>query len=85
MSKIHPAAAGLAGGLIWGTGMMFISLATLWWGWGDAWTSLLGNIYIGMEASVRGAFVGLVWGFVDLFIAAFLFAHLYNFFSQKLK
>jgi hypothetical protein len=81
---LHLSAFALSAGLVWGLAMFLLALFSMKWGWGDAWTTLLSNVYIGMEATVKGAFAGLVWGFVDMFVGAFAFAWLYNFFSKKL-
>lgn len=81
---IHLSAFALSAGLLWGGAMFILALFSSWWAWGDAWTQLLGDVYIGMEATVQGAFAGLVWGFVDAFIGALLFAWMYNYFSKKL-
>lgn len=85
MQKFNPPALALSAGVLWGLGVFFIAFVSMMWGYAGLWTELLGDAYIGVEATWRGAFVGLVWGFVDAFIGAFIFAHLYNFFLKKFK
>lgn len=84
-SELHVSSFALSAGIIWGLGVFLLAFFSLMWGYASAWTELLGNVYVGVEATWKGAFVGLVWGFVDAFIGAFVFAHLYNFFLKKFK
>lgn len=43
----------------------------------------MSSIYVGTSASWGGAFIGLVWGFVDGFIGFWLIALVYNAFVGK--
>lgn len=85
MQKFNPPALALTAGIMWGVAVFFLAFISLMWGYADSWINLLGDAYIGAEATWRGAFVGLVWGFVDAFIGAFIFAHLYNYLAPKFK
>ncbi len=58
-----------------------LCLATLWLlmtGHDGTLISRVSYFYIGYTFSVAGAFVGLVWGFVDGAISGAIFALLYN-------
>lgn len=85
MKKLHVTALGLAAGITWGAAIFLIALFTMKWGWGGDFLNLIASVYIGVEASFQGAVVGLIWGFVDAFIGAAIFAWLYNHFAKKLK
>jgi len=76
--KLSVKAFALTSGILWGA---TVFLATVWllaMGTGGATIGLLGNFYLGYSFSAVGAFVGLVWGFVDGAIGGALFAWLYN-------
>ena len=83
--KLHKTALGLSLGLIWGFTVM---LAT-WWlliiGAQGHTISKLRAFYIGYSFSWGGSILGLIWGFVDGFIAGVIIAWLYNLFSGKSK
>ncbi len=80
---LNPKAFGLAGGILWGAGVLVLAL---WAGqnpeaWGGALTELvtwLGQFYKGLEPSTQGAVAGGLWGFVDAGVGCWVFAWLYN-------
>ncbi len=76
--RLNVKAFGLTCGIIWGASVF---LATLWimarGGTGEI-LSKLGRFYLGYTVSPGGAFVGLIWGFVDALIVGMIFAALYN-------
>ena len=71
---------GIACGLVWGVGVFLLAAVTMVTeSYGHAAVTLIGNVYAGVEpGSAVGALLGLVWGGVDGFIAAFLFGMIYN-------
>jgi hypothetical protein len=76
--KLNVKALALTAGILWGA---TVCLATLWLlirGYDGTLISRLDHFYIGYSFSYVGAFVGLVWGFVDGVIAGAVFAWLYN-------
>jgi hypothetical protein len=76
--RLNVKAFALAGGILWGAS---VCLATLWllaFGYQGEMIQLLDHFYIGYTYSVTGAFVGLLWGFIDGLIGGALFAWLYN-------
>ena len=76
--KLNIKALALTAGIMWG-GTVF--LATLWliaFGYTGQLMRMLDHFYIGYTFSVGGAFVGLVWGFIDGAICGAIFAWLYN-------
>ena len=85
MKKLNVTALALACGLTWGIFVFLVVLLTMFWGWGSAFTQLLGSVYIGVEGTLLGAFMGLLWAFVDGFIGGLVFVLLYNFFAKKFK
>ncbi len=85
MKKLNVTALALACGLTWGSAVFLLALLAMWWGVGSAFVELLGSVYVGVEASWQGAFLGLLWAFVDGFIGGLIFVLLYNFFAKKFK
>ncbi len=76
--KLSVKALALATGILWGAS---VCLATLWlllMGYRGGLISHLDHFYLGYTYSVVGAFVGLVWGFVDGAVCGAIFAWLYN-------
>jgi len=76
--KLNVKALALTSGLLWGGA---VCLATLWLlarGYDGALIRQLDHFYIGYTFSYAGAFVGLVWGFIDGAVGAAIFAWLYN-------
>lgn len=75
--KINPQAFGLAAGVIWGLGVLLLTLMNMFWGMAGTMIDIL-SMYPWYEVSAAGAFIGLVWGFIDAFIAGFIMAWIYN-------
>jgi hypothetical protein len=76
--KLSVKGLALASGILWGAS---IFLATLWLlarGYDGRLITQLNHFYIGYSYSVVGAFMGLVWGFVDGAVCGAIFAWLYN-------
>ena len=78
--RINVRALGLALGILWALGVFFMAIAAMVipGNWGDLVVGLLGNVYVGYDASVVGALLGFLWGFVDGFVGGALIAWLYN-------
>ena len=77
-SKLCACKLGFALGLIWGVSAFCLGLASMWWGFGSEWVTLIGTVYIGYKATVLGSFIGFLYGFVDSFIFGVLIALIYN-------
>ncbi|MBT4540009.1 bacteriophage holin [Candidatus Woesearchaeota archaeon] len=69
---------GLAGGILWGVGLLILTLISVWTGYGAAFLNGVASIYPGYSIGYLGAVIGLVYGFVDAFIGLFVLAWLYN-------
>jgi len=75
--KLNVKAFGLTGGILWGAIMFIMTLAAMT-GYGAGLMNAIGTIYIGYKVGFVGAFVGLVYGFLDGLIGCAVFAWLYN-------
>lgn len=79
--RLNIKALALTSGIMWGGA---VCLATLWLlalGYQGELIRVLDHFYLGYGFSVPGAFIGLVWGFVDGAICGALFAWIYNRFA----
>jgi hypothetical protein len=79
--KLNVAALGLAGGLMWGVVLFLFTMTTTATGYGLDFVNLVASVYPGFAVSYPGAFIGLVYGFVDGFVGFAVLAWLYNFFT----
>ena len=78
MNKLNLKAFGLASGILWGGGLLFMGLTALVCSWAQPFVDVLSVMYVGYAAGIVGALIGAVWGFADAFIGGFIFAWLYN-------
>jgi hypothetical protein len=69
---------GLAGGIIWSISMFICTVLAIYTGYTKEFLNLMGSIYLGYSISWPGAFIGLVYGFIDAFVGFYLLAWLYN-------
>ncbi len=81
--KLRVRALGLAVGIVWGMG---IFVATLWSSLlgGGKTLVLLSAYYYGYTVDFGGAFVGLLWGFVNGAVFGLAVGWLYNNFHKML-
>jgi NhaP-type Na+/H+ or K+/H+ antiporter len=76
--KLNPKAFALALGLVWGVTVFLITNISLIRGGHGEHLSRLAQIYPGYTFTFLGSLIGLVWGFVTMFIVGWVFAWLYN-------
>ena len=76
--KLSVKALALASGILWGASVFLATLWLLMRGYDGRLIAQLDHFYIGYSYSVVGAFVGLVWGFVDGAVGGAILAWLYN-------
>lgn len=81
--KLNVRALGLAGGIVWGLVIFLLTYWFLIFGYEGENLARLSNVYLGYSVTWYGAFVGLIWGFVDGFIGGALLAWLYNKFAGQ--
>lgn len=81
-SKLSPIALGLALGVVWGGAVFIVGLLSHYLGFGTAFVTSMGVMYIGYEPSVLGSAIGGFMGFIDAFIGGLLIAWLYNMFLR---
>ena len=82
-NMLNAKAFGLAGGIIWGAAMAFVTVLSLLFGYDGLMLNVFASIYPGFTVSWSGVFVGAIYGFVDAGIGCWLFAWLYNKLAKK--
>lgn len=75
---LHPIKLGVAGGILWGLCMFLTTIISIYTGYAKQLLILMSDIYPGYTISGWGSLLGLVYGFLDLFIGLFLLAWIYN-------
>lgn len=80
--ELRKRALGMAFGLVWGLAIMLGTWWLLIFGYKGEIISRLSQFYIGYSYSWGGAVIGLIWGFVDGFIAGVLIAWFYDLFCK---
>ena len=80
-SKLNAWKFGLAGGIITAICIFVTTLAVIIWpNYGTQYVGIIKDIYgfLGYDATILGAFLGAVYGFIDGLILTWLFALVYN-------
>jgi hypothetical protein len=87
--KLSVSALAIVAGVLWGAYLFLAALLastnieTLWFS--SKTFALAASIYPGLEASVTGAFIGLLWGLACGAFCGGLFGAFYNFVIDKTK
>ncbi len=84
-TTLNPLAAALAMGIAWSLGLFVMTLIAVQTGFMGNALHLVEDVYPWYVVSSKGAFIGLVWGFMDGFVGTYILVWLYNFFVKKLK
>ncbi len=80
--KINIKALALSIGIVWGLAVFLLTIWFLIIGNSGHLLSKLGTVYLGYSVSWIGAFIGLLYGFVDGLIGGALLGFLYNKFAK---
>jgi hypothetical protein len=78
MNKLDTKAFGLAFGILWSGGVVFMGLTAMVCPWAQPFVDVLSVMYVGYSATIVGILIGAVWGFIDAFIGGVVLAWLYN-------
>ncbi len=81
--RLNAKAMAISAGILWGASVFLATAWILITGSGGETMSKLDVFYIGYSVSWGGAFIGLVYGFIDGLIGGFLIVLLYNAFLPK--
>jgi hypothetical protein len=83
-AALNPMAAGLSVGIAWALGLFIMTLVAASNGYAAHILEMLQGVYPYYELSTAGAFWGLLWGFLDGAIGAYILVWLYNMLVNKL-
>lgn len=82
--KLDTKALALSLGIVWGVLVFLMTNISLLRGGKGEHLSRLAQFYLGYSFSFEGSIIGLVWGFISMFIVGWVLAVLYNkFVGQK--
>ncbi|MEW6001665.1 MAG: bacteriophage holin [Nitrospirota bacterium] len=77
--KLKPIALGISLGIVWGGALFITTWLSYFTGYGKLFLDVLaGSIYPGYKISPGGSFIGLLYGFLDLFIMGTILGWIYN-------
>ncbi len=77
---------GLTLGIFWALVFFFSTILHILTGYpGASFLNFFKSIYLGYTVSWIGAFVGLLWGFVDGFLAGYIFIRIYEIIGRKIS
>jgi len=80
--KINIKALALSIGIVWGLAVFLLTVWFLIMGYSGDLLAKLGSVYLGYSVSWLGAFIGLIYGFVDGLIGGALLGFFYNKFAK---
>lgn len=75
---INPVKLGVAGGILWALSMFICTILGIYFDYSTDFLNMIAGIYPGYNISWGGAFIGLIYGFIDGFFGLFLLGWLYN-------
>ena len=82
--KLKPVALGVRLGILWGGALFVTTWLAIFTRYGaDFLVATAVSIYPGYTISPVGSFVGLVYGFVDMFIGGLLVGWIYNVIARE--
>jgi len=76
--KINTKALAISIGLVWGLAVFFLTVWFLVMGYNGNLLAKLDAVYLGYSVTWLGAFIGLIYGFVDGLIGGTLLGYFYN-------
>lgn len=78
ITKLSSCGLGVACGVTWGVATFLLGLFNIYGDWGGTLLDVMSSLYIGFDYTLKGAFIGLLWGLVEGFIFGAVTAYLYN-------
>ena len=75
---LDPKRLGLACGILWCAGVLFMAIISMLFGTGPLTWQLISEWYIGAGPTPSGALIGTIWAFFDGGIGGYVLAWLYN-------
>ncbi len=70
--------AALTGGIVWGLTVFLTTWISLYLGYGKVFLDWVASIYPGYGISVLGSFIGLIYGFLDMFVGVYIIVWVYR-------
>jgi len=74
----HVRRAALTGGIVWGATVFLSTLANIYFGYGTVFLNWVASIYPGYSLTLAGSVIGLVYGFLDVFVGVYIVTWVYG-------
>lgn len=68
----------VTGGIVWGVALFLTTLISVYTGFAQSFLTGIASIYPGYSISLTGSVLGLIYGFLDVFIGAYIFVWVYK-------
>lgn len=68
----------LAGGIVWAGCLFVTTLVSVYTGFAAAFLNGIASIYPGYSITLQGSIIGLIYGFVDVFVGVYIFMWVYK-------
>jgi len=65
-------------GIVWAAVLFLITIVSQATGYGIEFLRSISSLYPGFEISIKGAFIGAIYGFVDGFLGTYVIAWVYK-------
>ncbi|MGD9591094.1 MAG: bacteriophage holin [Candidatus Berkiella sp.] len=76
--RLGVCALGMAIGVAWALGVLFLGILVYKFGYGKAFLDVLASIYVGYAPTPKGIVIGTAFALADGFICGILIAWIYN-------
>lgn len=81
--RLGVCALGIALGVSWAIGVLILALLSWRFGFGGDAMHMFSSVYKGLDASPIGVVFGVLWAFLDGFIAGVIIAAVYNWVNKR--
>ena len=81
--QLRPKRIGLTLGLIGSFYVLLLSICAALFGWGLPLIRIIGSLYRGYDVTPFGVMIGMLWAFIDGYIAGYLFVYIYELLGEK--
>jgi hypothetical protein len=68
----------ITGGIVWAVALFLTTLVSIWTGLFTNFLNVIASLYPGYNISYGGSVIGLLYGFLDVFIGVYIFAWVYK-------
>ena len=78
MNKKNVGKVALAGGIVWSLVLFVTTLLSVYTGYAHNFLLAFGSLYPGYTITMGGSVVGLIYGFLDMYVGIYIIYWVYN-------